>query len=98
MGTMIDLRVGNLVVDWGKNEFFSGHWSLFQTLNVQNVEAGRDPGSRDGVIRTLARTLREVVPRLALLGYTLDGAREDNDSVLQVHASQNSRFPSFDTF
>jgi hypothetical protein len=65
MGTMIDLRVGNLVADWGKNEFYRDHRSLFQKRDVRSVLAGQD-----GMINTLSRPLRDVVPRLHLLGYT----------------------------
>ena len=98
MGTVIDLSVGNLVVDWGKNELFRDHRSLFQKSDVRHVEAGHDRGGGEGTIHTLARPLRELLPRLTLLGYTLDGAREEYDGLLQFHALESSKFPSFDTF
>jgi HEPN/Toprim N-terminal domain 1 len=96
MGTMIDLQVGNLVVDWGKNAFFRDHRSLFQEHDVRNVSAGEDSGGQEGMISTLARHLGDVVPRLHLLGYTLDGAREEYDNLLQVQG--DPRFPTFDAF
>jgi len=37
MGSMIQLSVGNLQVDWGKNRGFTDHSGLFQTSDVKLV-------------------------------------------------------------
>jgi len=95
---MIDLRVGNLVADWGKNEFYRDHRSLFQERDVRSVLAGQDPGGQDGMIHTLSRPLGDVVPRLNLLGYSLDSAREEYNSLLEFHADEDSTYPTFDAF
>lgn len=98
MGTAIDLRVGNLVVDWGKNEVYNDHRSLFQEHDVRSVSAGQDMGGRDCAINTLSRSLRDVLPRLRLLGYTLEGAQQEYDSLLESYASESDTYPSFDAF
>ena len=98
MGTMIDLRVGNLVVDWGKNEFFNDHRSLFQKKDRRVVIAGENPAGQSGVIHTLSRSLREVLPRLALLGYTIATAREEYNSLLLSYEHEENSFPKFDAF
>jgi HEPN/Toprim N-terminal domain 1 len=98
MGTMIDLRVGNLVADWGKNEFYRDHRSLFQRRDVRSVLAGQDPGGQEGMINTLSRSLRDVVPRLHLLGYTLESARAEYNGLLEIHVDEDSTYPTFDAF
>jgi len=96
MGTMIDLRVGNLVADWGKNEFFRDHRSLFQKTDVRNVVQGEDAVGQEGWIKTLSRPLRDVLPRLRLLGYTLESARREYSALLEAHADEDNTWPSFD--
>ena len=98
MGTMIDLRVGHLVADWGKNEFYRDHRSLFQEEDVRGVLPGQDAGGQDGTINTLSRTLGNVVPRLHLLGYSLDSARNEYESLLEAHDDEDSTYPTFDAF
>src|ERR1035437_7077425 len=98
MGTMIDLRVGNLIADWGKNELYRDHRSLFQGQDVRSVVAGHDLVGQDGTINTLSRLLRDVVPRLRLLGYTLDSARAEYTSLLELNADEDSTYPTFDAF
>jgi hypothetical protein len=98
MGTMIDLRVGNLVADWGKNEFYRDHRSLFQERDVRSVVTGHDLVGQGGTIMTLSRPLGDVVPRLYLLGYTLDSARVEYTSLLKLNADEDSTYPTFDAF
>ncbi len=73
MGSLINLRVGQLEVDWGKNNSFVDYNALFQPGDVQNVEyyysdrlAGPDPDrpkrtveSMDGERWQMVTELRE---------------------------------------
>ncbi len=37
MGTMINLALGRLEVDWGKNNFFTDHGCLYQDSDLKDV-------------------------------------------------------------
>jgi hypothetical protein len=67
MGTIIELRLGNLSVDWGKNNFYTDHLSLFQEKDVRRVIASDAGDGSNEHGHTLAKRLRDVVPRLRLL-------------------------------
>ena len=71
---MIHLAVGDFEVDWGKNDQFRMHGSLFQKEDLTQVanDYVSDDGKKleelkEGAARPLARTL----DRLELMGYTL---------------------------
>jgi hypothetical protein len=98
MGTMIELRLGNLSVDWGKNNFYTDHLSLFQEKDIRTVVAADTEGRSDNQEHTLARRLRDVLPRLALLGYTLEAARGEYESLTEAFADDDDESPSFDDF
>lgn len=79
MGTIITLEVGGLELDWSKNSRGLDHGILFQVSNRKRMrsdqidydyfaEHGEDPGSME---MAFVRTLRQVVPRIELLGFTL---------------------------
>lgn len=84
MGSMIQLSVGRLEIDWGKNNAFGDHSALFQTSDVTNIPyyyAGAEkpdpvaPGERAWEIivehkEGLAKPLAEVIDRINLLGHT----------------------------
>lgn len=70
MGSIISLSLGTLELDWGKNSFFRNHSALFKPGDVAHAHYYY----ADGVIEdkpAFVRTLRSVVRRLDLLGYTL---------------------------
>lgn len=74
MASTISLSVGTIDIEWGKNDSFQNHAHLFQSGD--ETEGPYYYGAEDGrpiveVKRCLARSLRRVVPRLELLGYTL---------------------------
>jgi hypothetical protein len=80
MGSEIRLAVGNLEVDWGKNEFFHDHSPLFRPEDVGPAtyhyvdRKGKPIGKKkDAFVRPLNRLLT----RLELLGHTLDAARKE---------------------
>ena len=80
MGTEITLEVGGLALTWNKNSRGPDHGMLFQErdrirlrsdqINYEYfAENDEDPGP---IEMAFFRPLREVVPRLDLLGFTLD--------------------------
>jgi hypothetical protein len=74
MGSMITLRLGRLEVDWGKNNFFTNHSPLFRATDLQEA----DYYYADDVVKrkpAYVRRLRHVIPRLELLGFSLEGCR-----------------------
>src|SRR5882762_5220645 len=74
---MIHLAVGQMIVDSGKNEYFSDHGSLFQASDVKPVPsyyAGKNWPKGDHITELnegLSKPLGEVADRLELVGYTL---------------------------
>jgi hypothetical protein len=97
MGTTIELRLGNLSVDWGKNEFYTDHLSLFQEGDTRRLQLDRTDEDCDRG-HSLARRLRDVVPRLNLLGYTLDAAREEYESLMERFTGEDREVLPFATF
>lgn len=81
MGTMIQLSVGNLDIDWGKNRGFTDHSPIYQTGDVAKVPSWyvKDHESAKDDSWTLYAEYKEgyssplwkVIDRLYLLGYTL---------------------------
>ena len=79
MGSMISLSVGQIDIDYGKNEFFLNHAHLFQAgdRGVNEYDYVNDDGSPHVEVReALRRPLSRVVPRLELLGYTLPACED----------------------
>lgn len=85
MGTEISLEIGGLTIDWCKNSRGIDHGMLFQASDRKRIhsdqidydyfrENGQDPEPME---MAFCRTLREVVPRLELLGFTLDQVRRE---------------------
>jgi hypothetical protein len=85
MGTAITLEVGSLELTYCKNDRGIDHGSLFQTGDRQPVhsqqvdydyfsKSGEDPTSME---MAFLRSLKEVVPRLELLGFNLDRAHQE---------------------
>jgi hypothetical protein len=75
MGSLIRLVVGNFEVDWGKNDRFIDHGPLFQLGDIkltryEYVDAG-------SMKNAFVRPLHKVLPRLELLGHSLDAARAE---------------------
>lgn len=79
MGSMITLSVGQIDIDYGKNEYFRNHVHLFQqgdrSVNEYNY-ANDDETPHVEVQEALRRPLHRVVPRLELLGYTLPNCED----------------------
>jgi hypothetical protein len=98
MGSMITLRLGRLEVDWGKNNVFTNHSPLFRTTDL----AEADYFYADNVVKrkpAYVRKLRHVIPRLELLGFSLDGCRRAyEEEVHRIPDYYPAMTIGFDTF
>jgi HEPN/Toprim N-terminal domain 1 len=75
MGSMIHLSVGELKIDWGKNRGFFDHSPLFQTEDVTSVPYWYVNDDGTPIVeykQGYSRTLKKILPRLDLLGCTLN--------------------------
>lgn len=88
MGTQITLDIDNLSITYAKNCLGFDHGSLFQEIDRRRVESdqidyeyfereGEDPASME---MTFVRSLRDIVPRLELLGFNLNRARQEYEN------------------
>lgn len=69
MGSIITLRLGRLEVDWGKNYGFTNHSPLYCMADL----AEADYFYADDIVQrkpAYVRSLRRVIPRLELLGFS----------------------------
>ena len=67
MGSEIRLALGRLEIDWGRNHHFFDHLPLFQEGDLGDLRSKR----------VLTKCLKDVQPRLRLLGHTVDSARDE---------------------
>jgi hypothetical protein len=70
MGSMISLGLGQLEVDWGKNNFFTNHSKLFLKGDIAPAIYYYAEGHEESQ-PAFVRKLRSVIKRLELLGYTM---------------------------
>ncbi|WP_300245435.1 HEPN/Toprim-associated domain-containing protein [Pseudomonas sp.] len=107
MGTLIHLQVDGLIVDWAKNNSGNDHRSLFQESDRIRITIENDDeeDSVDYEYDALARPLSRIIPRLNLLGSTIETARAEYNALLveysdsPVHAGEDlSGVMSFDEF
>ena len=82
MGSMVTLRLGRLEVDWGKNAFFRNHSPLFDKADLADAEYFY-ADDEVVVLPAYVRKLSRVIPRLELLGFSLDGCRTAYTEALQ---------------
>lgn len=84
MGTMIHLSVGNLDIDWGKNNYFYDHSPIYQTTDLAEIPSwfvkDHNSDNNDWTLYAehnegYSNPLWKVVERLNLLGYTLPVTR-----------------------
>jgi HEPN superfamily Toprim-like protein len=95
MGSMIELSVGELDIDTGKNQFFFDHSPLFQVTDVCQIPytyVGKDHAyiieHQEGYSRKLAR----VLPRLDLLGFPLEVQQYWFDQFFEDYSEQMSSY------
>jgi HEPN/Toprim N-terminal domain 1 len=118
MGTSIELKIGNVGLDYSKNHMGNDYGFLFQhgdearrrsdaidyDYYAENPDADQQElaDHEAGFVRTLAR----VIPRLQLLGQTLEHARLEYDSVLNsakeiasdLNDTESTSFLTFEEF
>jgi len=91
MGTEILLDVGGLIVDWCKNSRGTDHGMLFQAKDRKRIrskqidyeyfqEVDEEPASME---MAFSRPLKEMIPRLELLGFTLDRVRHEYSNCVE---------------
>lgn len=99
LGTMITLAVGRLEVDWGKNNFFNNHGSLFQPADLKQVPTYYvDPDCPDGdpiieLDEGFGKALGKVKDRIELLGYTLDSIEYEYEQLHKLHGLEEQPIP-----
>ena len=97
MGTTISLRIAGTDVDWAKNGPGEDHGPLFQEndrarflseqLNYDSVDPD-DPNLAKEEM-AFARELSDLVPRLELLGFTLECVEAEYRQAAQRHAEES---------
>lgn len=81
MGTFIALTVGNIELSWAKNMPGSYHGDLFLESDRKKVP---DPlGGGTETFPAFQSTLCKVLPRIELLGHTLERARQEYDYLVE---------------
>ena len=78
MGSMIHLAVGDLEINWGKNDLFMMHGCLFQEDDLTQIAYEYADDEGETIIQMeegAARPLSKIVGRLELMGYTLVTAK-----------------------
>jgi hypothetical protein len=102
VGTIIDLTVGGVAVDWSKNSRGTDHGALFQEGDRKRLRSeqihydyfdgnGLSPADME---MAFSRSLRAVVPRLELLGFRLETVRQAYQQ--QAKQWQEDRAPIVD--
>lgn len=101
MGTSIELELGGMSLDYAKNHMGSDHGHLFQAEDrtrrpvngVADEEDDDSTGSdeeRAAEEAAFVRPLSRVLPRLNLLGFTLESARREYEAVIAGQVKQAS--------
>lgn len=81
MGSMVSFGIGKLELDWGKNNSYSDHGSLFQLSDVKDIPYYYSDNIieyKEGLSRKLGSTKR----RLDLLGYNLESLKKQYEDHL----------------
>jgi len=90
MGTEITLDVAGVSINFSTNHRGADHGSLFQEQNrkpVRSDEDDYDSGEEDSTSAEMAftRPLKDVVPRLELLGFNLSRVQSEYESLAESH-------------
>ena len=96
MGTSISLRVAGTDIDWTKNGPGENYGPLFQDNDLTRLRSEQldydrvDPNDPDLAREEIAfaRQLSGLVPRLELLGFTLDQVEAEYSQATQEHAEE----------
>jgi len=92
LGTLIDLTISGITLDWSKNSMGADHGFLFQEGDQARRSSDQidydyyaehpeeDLSTHEAAF---VRPLKRILPRLNLLGHTLDAARAEYEEVLR---------------
>ncbi len=117
MGTIISLDIAGMGLDWSKNSKGEDHGALFQEHDRKRARSdqisyeyyeGRDEELAPNEM-AFVRCLKDVLPRLALLGFTRERAVREYESLVETcleeassesddEGAQPPAFASFDEF
>jgi hypothetical protein len=89
VGTEITLEVGGLTLDWSKNSSGNDHGMLFQEQDRKPTHSDQINydycnENNEAMEMSLCTSLREIVPRLELLGFTLYTAEREFEDCSDV--------------
>jgi hypothetical protein len=90
MGSMVHLALGPFEVDWGKNNSLRLHGEIYQPGDVTlvpDVYVGENDKDITEMQAGTSKPLSHVLPRRELLGYTLEAARAEFNSLVNAFAS-----------
>src|SRR4051794_46343 len=93
MGSMIHLALGNLELDWGKNQTFTDHSPLFRPSDVKLIPYyyfDDDGSPRAETKEGYSRPLRDMLTRIELLGHTFANVRTEYAHLLALHDVDSS--------
>ena len=96
MGTVITLEVGGIGLDWSKNSRGNDHGMLFQDKDRKRApsdqidyeyhyENNLDPAPMEMVF---SRSLREVIPRIELLGFNSEQVAQEYEACAEEYLDQ----------
>ena len=86
MGTTIHLEIGGVTIDCSKNNAGTDHRCLFQEGDRVRLHSKEDEAESHATLSegdALVRTLARILPRLDLMGYTLDAARAEYNALVR---------------
>lgn len=104
MGTEITLNVAGVSVTYSKNHRGIDHGSIFQEEDRKAIESNQldydwyEEQGEDPIPSEMAftRPLKHIVPRLQLLGFSLDRVRREYDAVAQCWLMERQSFQDDD--
>ena len=88
---MITLGLGNLEIDWGKNNVFTTHGHLFQDGDLSELtklysdETSADESTIEIMTEVYRKPLNQVKDRLSLLGYSRRTVEREYLNLLEFH-------------
>ncbi|ROR29194.1 hypothetical protein EDD66_103129 [Mobilisporobacter senegalensis] len=103
MGSMITLGIGRMEIDWGKNNSFTDHSSLFKLSDIKPIPYYYVDFDTDEPLVEMkngcARKLSSVKKRLDLLGYDIESIRGMFEDTIRQHEKYGYKIKlSFDVF
>ena len=89
MGSIITLGINKMEIDWGKNNVFSNHSSLFQSKDyVQKIPYYAVNDEDDTIIEYeigAKKKLKDIKDRLDLLGYDLKRIEKKYSEIVEEY-------------